>query len=107
MIVNKLTVKLTKYDQLNRCWRRGVGDGFGNFGHKHSLPFYISLEYRHSKNVDNIEFQSPTSTNRNIHKSHFHGIIPHFSRYYTALSFEDILGTRSISFGVALNAKHL
>ena len=66
MIVNKLTVKLTKYGRLNRCWRRGVGEGFDNFGHKHPLPFKISLEYRQSKNVDNIEFQSPTFTNRHL-----------------------------------------
>ena len=46
------------------CWSQlyDVGDGFGHFGRQHPPSFYISNGHQHSKDVINIEIQSPTST---------------------------------------------
>ena len=32
---------------------KDVGDGFGHFGRKDSLCFYIGVEHQHSKDVTN------------------------------------------------------
>ena len=44
------------------CWQ--FWWRFGNFRNQLPLFFYISIEPQHSKDVINIEIQSPTSTNR-------------------------------------------
>ena len=48
------------------CWWQlwDADHGFGHFGHQHQLSFYINFGHKHSKDVINIEIQSPTSTNR-------------------------------------------
>ena len=48
------------------CWWRlyDVGDGFSNFDYQHSLSFYINNGDQQSKDIANLEIQSPTSTNR-------------------------------------------
>ena len=40
-----------------------VGDGFDHSGCQRSPSFYISVGDQYSKDVTNIEIQSPTSTN--------------------------------------------
>ena len=53
---------------------------FGHFGRQHPLSFYISVGLQHSKDVIDIEIQSPTSTNR--HPNDYHPWDLVWSKWY-------------------------
>ena len=47
-------------DQMYWLQLLDVGDGFGYFGHQHSLLFYISVRHQDQKDVTNIHKLAPT-----------------------------------------------
>ena len=66
--VKRVTSKLMTDVADEMCWwrQKDVGDGLGDgFYHQNPLSFCKSVEHQHSKDVTNIEIQSPTSTNDN------------------------------------------
>ena len=63
--VKRVTSKLMTDVADEMCWwrQKDVGDGLGDgFYHQNPLSFCKSVEHQHSKDVTNIEIQSPTST---------------------------------------------